>query len=109
VLGAACYRAGDYAEASRWLEDSLTRWWDPKGRVGRAQNLFLLAMAHSRLGDAARSRARLDEAVRCCDELEASRLRGAVTYTAASDWLTIQLYRREAEALITGRGTAAGP
>jgi serine/threonine protein kinase len=109
VLGAACYRAGDHAEAIRWLEDSLTRPWDPKGRVGRAQNQFVVAMAHFRLGHGAQSRARLDEAVRCCDELEASRIRGAVTYTAASDWLTIRLYRREAEALIVGRGNSADP
>jgi tetratricopeptide (TPR) repeat protein len=108
VLGAAFYRAGDDREAIRWFEDSLTRPWNP---AGRTQNQFMLAMARSRLGHAARARALLDEAVRWCEEseAEAGRTGGAVSTAFAADWLTIQLYRHEAESLFRNRETPDDP
>jgi hypothetical protein len=44
-----------------------------------------------------------DEALRLCDEVAANRVRGAVVAVAASDWLAIQLYRRETEELFGER------
>ena len=106
VAGAAHYRAGDCSEAVRWLDVSLAQQWVP---AGRAQNQFMLAMSYFRLGEKARARALLDEAVRWCEESEASRDRGVVSSVVASDWLTIQLYRREAESLFRDRGIPDDP
>jgi tetratricopeptide (TPR) repeat protein len=106
VVGAAYYRAGALDEAIRWLADSGARQWD---RVGPPLNNFVLAMTHRRLGHAARAAALLAESVRWCEEAEASRVDGAVPSVFAADWMTIQIYRREAESLIAGRATPTGP
>jgi hypothetical protein len=66
-------------------------------------------MVHRRLGHGERAVALLGEAVRWCADAEARRVDGAVPGVFAADWLTIQIYRREAESSITGRGTPAEP
>jgi hypothetical protein len=63
------------------------------------QNRLVLAMAYHRLGQAKQARALLDEVRRWWDGLEAARTDGAVTMPL-TDWLPLQLLRREAEALI---------
>jgi tetratricopeptide (TPR) repeat protein len=102
VLGAAYYRAGEYAQAIRWLEDSRARPWD---MMGRPLNQFVLAMVHQSMGHAERAVASLEEAVRVSEELESTQVDGAVPPVFAADWMTIQIYRREAELLIKGRAT----
>jgi len=96
VLGAAYYRAGKYEEALRWLADSLERPWD----VGRPLNQFLLAMVHRRMGHAERAEASFKESIRLYEEMESSRVDGAVPAVFAADWMTIQIYRREVEMLV---------
>jgi hypothetical protein len=100
VVGAAHYRAGNFEEALRWLGDSLARPWD---LMGRPLNQFVLAMVHQRCGHAERARALLEESMRLCEELESDRVDGAVTSVFAADWMTIQIYRREAESLVRNR------
>jgi hypothetical protein len=95
VVGAAYYRAGDYEEALRWLGDSLERDW----AVGRPLNQFLLAMIHRRMGHAERAAALHKESIRSFKEMESHRVDGAVPGVFAADWMTIQIYRREAESL----------
>jgi hypothetical protein len=65
------------------------------------QNRFVLAMAHHRLGHATQARALLDEVSRWWDGIEAARTDGAVAMPLTG-WLSLQLFRREAEALILG-------
>jgi tetratricopeptide (TPR) repeat protein len=96
VVAAANYRAGDDEAALRWVADSLVRPWD----MGRALNQYLLAMIHRHMGHAERAAALLEEASRIDEEMEARRVDGAVPAVFAADWMTIQIYRREAEALI---------
>jgi WD40 repeat protein/tetratricopeptide (TPR) repeat protein len=96
TLGVAHYRAGHLDAAIRWLEESNATDW---GEQGRMQNRLVLAMAHHRLGHAAQARALLDEVARWWKALEAARTDGAVTMPL-TDWLPLQLFRREAETLI---------
>jgi tetratricopeptide (TPR) repeat protein len=96
VVGVAYYRAGDSEEALRWLSISLDTPWD----MGRPLNQFVLAMTHQRMGHAERAAALLEESIRLCEELESRRVDGAVPGVFAADWMTIQIYRREAESLL---------
>jgi WD40 repeat protein/tetratricopeptide (TPR) repeat protein len=98
TLGISLYRAGHFAEAIQRLEESNASDW---GEQGRMQNRLVLAMAYHRLGQATEARASLDEVQRWWDGLEAARADGAVTMPL-TDWLPLQLLRREAEALILG-------
>jgi tetratricopeptide (TPR) repeat protein/predicted Ser/Thr protein kinase len=93
VLGVACYRAGDYDEALRSLGLSLKRPWG----VGRPLNQFVLAMVHRRMGHAEQAAALLEEVMELYEEMESSRVDGAVPGMFAADWMSIQIYRREAE------------
>jgi tetratricopeptide (TPR) repeat protein len=95
VVGAAYYRAGNYEEALRWLGDSLEHTWD----MGRPLNHFLLAMIHRRMGHAERAAALFRESIRLYEEMESGRVDGAVSAIFAADWMTIQIYRREADSL----------
>jgi tetratricopeptide (TPR) repeat protein len=97
VLGAAYYRAGNYQEALRWLGKSLEGSWD----VGRPLNQFMLAMVHRRMGHAERAEALFKESIRLYEEMESRQVDGAVPAVFAADWITIQIYRREAESLFT--------
>jgi tetratricopeptide (TPR) repeat protein len=97
VLGAACYRAGDDAEALRWLDQSQKGPWN----MGPTLNQFMLAMIHRRMGHAKQAEALLEESIRLYEKMESSRVDGAVPAVFAADWMTIQIYRREAETLFT--------
>jgi tetratricopeptide (TPR) repeat protein/tRNA A-37 threonylcarbamoyl transferase component Bud32 len=97
VVGAAYYRAGDYGEALRWLGNSLERDW----QVGRPLNQFLLTMIHRRMGHAESAATLYKESIRLYEEMESRRVDGAVPGVFAADWMTIQIYRREAELLFT--------
>jgi len=96
TLGLAYYRAGQFAEAIQRLEESNAGDGDEAGKM---QNRLVLAMAHHRLGDAAQSRALLDEVGRWWKGVEVTKTDGAVA-VPVTDWLSLQLLRREAEAVI---------
>jgi tetratricopeptide (TPR) repeat protein/tRNA A-37 threonylcarbamoyl transferase component Bud32 len=93
VVGAAYYRAGNYEEALRWLGNPLERDWE----MGRPLNQFVMAMIHRRMGHYERSAALLKESIRLYEEMESGRVDGAVPRVFAADWMTIQIYRHEAE------------
>jgi hypothetical protein len=63
------------------------------------QNRLVLAMAHHRLGQAAQSRALLDEVARWWKGVEPTKTDVADPF-AVADWLPLQLLQREAEAII---------
>ena len=67
--------------------------------MGRPLNQFVLAMIHRRMGHAERAAALLEESIRLYEEMESSRVDGAVPAVFAADWMTIQIYRREVELL----------
>src|SRR5262249_43054122 len=96
ALGAAHYRAGHLGEAIGRLEESNAGVWSQEGK---AQNGLLLAMAHQRLGHVSLARAVLDEVRTRWGGTPATEADGAVTMPA-TDWLSLQLLRREAETLI---------
>ena len=95
MLGAAYYRSGNSKESLRWLGKSLEATWD----MARPQNEFLLAMVHRQMGHAERAAALLKESIRLYEEMESRKVDGAVSGIFAADWMTIQIYRREAEDL----------
>jgi hypothetical protein len=95
VVGAAYYRAHDYNEALRWLGTMAERDW----AMARPLNRFVLAMIHRRLGHAERAAALREESNRLYEEMESRRVDGVVPGVFAADWMTIQIYRREAESL----------
>jgi hypothetical protein len=105
VLGTAHYRAGHSAEAIRRLEESNAGDWKEEGRT---QNRLVLAMAYQRLGEATKAWALLEEVAAVWKAIEAERVDGAVAMPAI-DWLPLQIYRREAEALILDAGFPADP
>jgi hypothetical protein len=62
-------------------------------------NQFVLATVHRRMGHAERAAALLKDSIRVHEEMESSRVDGAVPAVFAADWMTIRIYRREAESL----------
>jgi WD40 repeat protein/tetratricopeptide (TPR) repeat protein len=95
TLGAALYRAGKLDAALRRLNEAIK----VGGKGGDAFDWLFLAMAHHRLGHAKEASLWLQKAVKDIDDP-----RGTI------DWdhrLTLQLLRREAEALIQGKAKAA--
>ncbi len=99
-LGAAHYRAGHLDQAIKWLEESNTI-YSSRGMIAdyQLQNRLLLAMAHERLGDMPKARALLQEVQQSLNRVDATRIDGAVSLHS-TDWLPLQLLRREAEAMI---------
>jgi WD40 repeat protein/tetratricopeptide (TPR) repeat protein len=95
-LGAAHYRADHLDEAISRLEESNAGGWS---QGGKAQNRLLLAMAHHRLGHVMQARAILDEVRTWWGAALATEAEGPVAMPT-TDWLPLQLLRREAEALI---------
>jgi serine/threonine protein kinase/tetratricopeptide (TPR) repeat protein len=95
TLGAALYRAGRFAEAIRRLQEAHTAWEKTKEtRHSPAYTWFFLAMAHHRLGQAEEGRRWLDKAIKGTEQ---------ETRNNGLPWsrrLTLQLLRREAEALL---------
>jgi tetratricopeptide (TPR) repeat protein len=96
ALGIAYYRAGQLDQAIQRLEESNAGNWADEGKM---QNRLVLAMAHHRLGYAAPARALLEEVEGWWKAVEAGKIDGAVAFST-TDWLPLQLLRREAEALI---------
>jgi hypothetical protein len=58
-------------------------------------------MIHQRLGHAEQAAALFDTSIELYEEMESSRVDGAVPAVFAADWMTIQIYRREAESQFT--------
>jgi hypothetical protein len=77
--------------------------------MGRPLNRFLLAMIHRRMGHAERAAALIRESIGFYEQMESRRVDGAVPGVFAADWMTIQIYRREAESSIAGPGIPADP
>jgi WD40 repeat protein/tetratricopeptide (TPR) repeat protein len=100
VLGTALYRAGRFEEAIKRLGELIT---SPSGKQetgpSGAQIRLVLAMAHHRMGNATKAHALLDEVVRWWNNIEAGKTDGAVSLPPP-EWLSLQVLRREAEALI---------
>jgi tetratricopeptide (TPR) repeat protein len=98
VVGAAYYRAADYEQALGWLHKSLEGAWD----MGQPLNRFVLTMVHRRMGNAEQAAALHKESIRLYEEMESSRVDGAVPRVFPADWMTLQIYRRELDLLFTG-------
>jgi tetratricopeptide (TPR) repeat protein len=99
-LGAALYRAGRFGEAIACLNEARAqaqRAASPATSSSPAYPCFFLALAHHRLGQGRQAREWLAEAVRRTEqETQNDRIR----------WnrrATLQLLRREAEAVVTGQ------
>jgi tetratricopeptide (TPR) repeat protein len=96
TLGAALYRAGRYEEAIQRLK-AITGVGEQAGspvRSSAAYPWFFLAMAHQRLGQTEEGRKCLDEGIKGMEQ---------ETNNKDLPWnrrLTLQLFRREAEALL---------
>jgi tetratricopeptide (TPR) repeat protein len=89
ALGLALYRAGRYSEAIERLEESDAAWSDIHGKT---QNRVVLAMGQARLGALAKAQEQLTRANALIPRSGIDML--------ATDWIGIQLLRREAEVLI---------
>src|SRR5262249_42907018 len=100
--GAALYRAGRFAEAIGPLREANTAWESRKATMDSpAYTWFFLAMAHHQLAHAEEARQWLDKGIEWMDR---------ETRNNGLPWnlrLTLQLLRREAEALL--KGPAANP
>jgi tetratricopeptide (TPR) repeat protein len=97
VLGAALYRAGKLEQAAQQLEEASTL--EPN-RSSKAYTWFFLAMAQHRLGHA-------DQARQILDKARQEPVQGNDQTMPWNRRLTLQVLRREAEALIEGK--KAGP
>jgi tetratricopeptide (TPR) repeat protein len=107
VLGAAHYRAGQFDAAVQRLTEAAKL----RGDESLPYEWLLLGMTHRRLGHADEARQYLDQAVQWTERAQAEKLtdpRGGIRL--AWNWrLTLQLLRREAEALMTGSQVPFGP
>src|SRR5262249_17971358 len=97
TLGPALYRAGRFAEAIQRLNEVNAAWDQAATKPimhSPAYTWFFLAMAHQRVGHAGEARHWLDKGLKGMEE---------ETRSQALPWnrrLTLQLLRREAEALL---------
>ena len=99
ALGLAHYRAGEYDQAVNRLEESgkVSAAWDQ----ATCANGFVLAMAHHRQNRPEKARDILKATVARLERGE-QEARAPVTFPATLvEWLSCQILRREAEALIT--------
>jgi tetratricopeptide (TPR) repeat protein len=98
TLGTVLYRAGRFEEAIRKLQEGMKL----HGQNGNAWDWLFLAMAHHRLGHASEARQWLNRAIDWMAQFEAGKVKDAF-YGITLNWnlrLELQLFRREAEALI---------
>jgi hypothetical protein len=91
--GIAEYRRGNNAAALDWFQKSVPGLSKSENTGCQATNLFFLAMAAHRLG-------KTEDAYKWLAE---ARLVGTAARADNTDWLMMDLVRREAEALIEGR------
>jgi tetratricopeptide (TPR) repeat protein len=96
TLGAALYRAGQFEEAIRRLDESI----QIRGDGGDPRAFAFLALAHYRLGHR-------DEAERWLDKLVASRPKQGFDFSKED--MEIRILHREAESLVLGSRPAAPP
>ena len=85
TIGVAHYRAGDYQDAIKWLDDSMQ-----SSNGGNARDEFFLAMAHERLGNHSQAKEYYNQAVKWMEE-----------YTPKDEELL--RFRREAQELVSGK------
>lgn len=93
TLGCLLYRAGRYDEAIKRLNESIAL----QNGNGGAEDFLFLAMAHQQLGHKPEARAWLDRATSRMSANSPSAASAAASWTGR---LELQLFRREAEALI---------
>jgi tetratricopeptide (TPR) repeat protein len=100
ALGAAHYRAGQFDKAIKTLEES-NRTYSSRGMSDeyKIQNILVLAMAHQRSGNPKEARALLRQAQSSLERALAAKTDGAVPLHS-TDWLPIQILRREAESIV---------
>jgi WD40 repeat protein len=96
TLGAALYRAGQFEEAMRRLDESI----QTQGEGGDPRAFAFLALAHYRLGHH-------DEAERWLNKLVACRPEEGFDFS--TDDMEIRILHREAESLILGSRPSAPP
>jgi serine/threonine protein kinase/tetratricopeptide (TPR) repeat protein len=110
VVGLAYYRAGQYPQAVEWLNKGLT---ENPGWGQRVYSWLVLSMAHQRLGHAAEAQNWFDKAQQWI--AEETRMKPEKSTTIAPpgwlwrDWLGVQLFRREAAALLKKESGANRP
>ena len=85
TIGVAHYRAGDYQDAIKWLDDSMH-----SSNGGNARDEFFLAMAHERLGNHSQAKEYYNQAVKWMQE-----------YAPKDEELL--RFRREAQELVSGK------
>jgi WD40 repeat protein/Flp pilus assembly protein TadD len=90
TLGAVLFRAGEYQESVRVLNESIQL----HGKGGTALDYLFLAMAHHKLDQPDEARAWLDKGLR---------VNQSEKTLPENERLELQLLRREAEALLNGR------
>jgi WD40 repeat protein/serine/threonine protein kinase/tetratricopeptide (TPR) repeat protein len=114
TLGAVLYRAGRYEEAVKRLNESM----QARSPEGTVHDWIFLAMAHQHLGHATEAQGWLDKATRWIDRALNKRASSASLYLSTTVWnqrwqgqlllwderLELQVLRREAEALLRGKG-----
>jgi WD40 repeat protein/tetratricopeptide (TPR) repeat protein len=98
TLGAAAYRAGRHEEAIRHLDEGIKA----QGKGGDPTDWLFLAQANQRVGHAAEARRWLDKAVHWIDSSTKDKPKDDSLGTRIDwrDWLTLQVLRREAEAMV---------
>jgi eukaryotic-like serine/threonine-protein kinase len=100
ALGAAYYRAGQFDQAVRWLEES-NRSYKTGAYAADSdlENRLLLALAHMRLGHAPAARDLVRGVQRALKRVDSTRTDGAVSL-GSTDWLPLQILLSEAEAVV---------
>jgi len=110
LLGAALYRAGRCEDAVKRLTEATALNADPY-RTNMLYTWFFLAMAHHRLGHADEARRWLAKAVEWQNQASRTDVHDPFMATPLSwsDRLCLELFHREAEALILGKPAAETP
>jgi tetratricopeptide (TPR) repeat protein len=101
TLGAALYRAGRWQDAIRTYEEVCAL----HARGGNSFNWYVMAMAHHRLGHADEARCWLSKAVEWQEQATHNDVQDPHMTTPLGwpDRVVLNLFRREAEAMIVGK------